>query len=157
MQLDERYKVALQKEEGKAYFGNYLHYEDYELTGADLTLRSDGEIQYRGKPFKCYLKGTDENELDLMDARVELSLHPGQVSAFYAAKAFLPNTLWRWEQALEPARRNGNRHPRFHFPTGRSDIHTPRCDADFRQRAGEQGADAAVFSYPSGISLRIAA
>ena len=101
--LDKSYTISLQREKDRRYATSEFHYEDYELKSVSLALRTDGKNQFRGKPFQCYLKGTDENDLNLLDARVQLSLQAQKPSAFHAAQVFLPDTLWTWEQNLEPA------------------------------------------------------
>ena len=103
LQLDKNYQMALQMEKGMSYIKGSFRYEDYELKSATLALRSDEDTQFRGKEFRCYLQATDENDLHLMDARVELILLPGQASVFHATQVFVPDTLWHWEQTLEPA------------------------------------------------------
>ncbi len=102
LQLDRHYRVILQNRKKRNYLEDWLRYEDYELKSAGLALRCEEKTQFRGKPFSIFLKGTDENELNLLDARVELTLLPAEALNFHAPQVFLPDTLWYWEQALEP-------------------------------------------------------
>lgn len=99
--LDQSYKIALERKKGWAYFDESFRYEDYELKSIALDLRTGGETQYRGLPFSCYIKGTDENDLNLPDARVELTLVPVNAIRYHDQTVFIPDTLWRWEQTLE--------------------------------------------------------
>jgi hypothetical protein len=103
LRLDQSYRIALERKKGWTYFGGSFHYEDYELKTASLALRTEGETQYRGLPFPLFLKGTDENELNLPDARLELTLLPVKAFRYHEPLVFIPDTLWRWEQALAPS------------------------------------------------------
>ncbi|MBX2927734.1 MAG: carboxypeptidase-like regulatory domain-containing protein [Saprospiraceae bacterium] len=103
LQLDKNYEIILQKEPERVYRKGQFRYEDYELRSTALALRTEGKNQFRGQEFHCHLKGTDENDLNLLDARVELTLRPLNVLTYHADKVFLPDTLWRHEQPLDPA------------------------------------------------------
>lgn len=103
LQLDKNYEIILQKEHKRVYRKGQFRYEDYELRSTALALRTEEKNQFRGQEFHCYLKGTDENDLNLPDARVELTLRPLNVLTYHADKVFLPDTLWRHEQPLDPA------------------------------------------------------
>jgi hypothetical protein len=100
--LDRTYTIALQKENDRKYLTNAFRYEDYELKSNALALRTDGSSQFRGQAFQCYLKGTDENDLNLLDARAQLRIISMKPFTFHAAQFFLPDTLWTWEQSLDP-------------------------------------------------------
>jgi alpha-2-macroglobulin len=103
LQLDKNYEIVLQKEPDMVYRKGHFRYEDYELRSTALALRTEGKNQFRGQEFRCYLKGTDENDLNLLDARIELTLRPITFLEFHAEKVFMPDTLWHHEQPLDAA------------------------------------------------------
>lgn len=103
LQLDKDYFLLLQKEKGKTYLSGSFQYEDYELRSIALDLRSNTERHFRGQDFEIFLKGTDENNLNLADARVEIVLRPLKTLAFHESELFIPDTLWQWKEALEPS------------------------------------------------------
>lgn len=103
LRLDQSYSIALERKKDWTYFGGSFYYEDYELKTASLALRTEGEAHYRGRPFSIFLRGTDENELNLPDARLELTLLPVLAFRYHEPLVFIPDTLWRWEQTLAPS------------------------------------------------------
>jgi TonB-dependent SusC/RagA subfamily outer membrane receptor len=103
LRLDQYYTVSLQKRKERIYFEESLRYEDYELSSVALSMRSDAQRHFRGQDFEIFLKGTDENDLNLADARVEMTLRPLNVLKFHDKSLFLPDTLLRLEEILEPS------------------------------------------------------
>ncbi|AXY76591.1 hypothetical protein D3H65_22460 [Paraflavitalea soli] len=80
--------------------GKFYH-EEYELGAITFTARSDKEEHNRGNNLVVYCKAIDENELAVMDGRVELLIKPYGSAGFYAPQVFLPDTLWQHEQPME--------------------------------------------------------
>lgn len=80
-----------------------FYYEEYELNTATFTARSDKQEHNRNNPVNIYCKATDENDLTIMDGRVEIIVTPRSWSSksYYAPHVFLPDTLWRHTQAME--------------------------------------------------------
>jgi len=91
--LDRTCTVALNKKKYKGYISSNFKYEDYELKSTKLNVRTSGENQYRNKPFSIFVKGTDENDLNLADARVTVHVSPSSISKYYDDKTFVPDTL----------------------------------------------------------------
>ena len=85
----------------KTYISKRFHYEDYELSETKLSIRTSSENQFRNEPFKLYVKGTDENNLNLLDARLEITLKSKRSSAYFAEHLFVPDTLLFLEQKLD--------------------------------------------------------
>lgn len=80
-----------------------FEYEEYELHSINFSARSDKKGHNRGETYSLYLKATDENELAVMDGRIEILVQPdnyGQTE-FHASQVFLPDTLWYHSQNLE--------------------------------------------------------
>lgn len=80
-----------------------FYYEEYELAAINFTARSDKKEHNRGHEVAVYCKATDENEMAVMDGRVELLVKPLPygMHSFYAPKVFLSDTLWNHAQTLE--------------------------------------------------------
>lgn len=78
-------------------------YEEYELSSIRLLARVDREENSPGNPVALYLRGTDENDMTLPDARVNIHvLASGPVNRWEAGHVFLPDTLWKKDQPLDP-------------------------------------------------------
>jgi len=80
-------------------------FEEYDLSGIHFSARTDKEEHARNNPLAVYLKATDENELAVMDGRVQLVVMPQPYASkvFDDSHVFLPDTLWNHIQVLEPA------------------------------------------------------
>ncbi len=102
LQLDRSYDVSLELNNRKKFINGYFKYEDYELTKNNLTLRLDEPVQYRNKKFLLYVKGTDENELNLLDARIDVLVKPKSINKYFEKKIFVPDTILFIEKRLEP-------------------------------------------------------
>ncbi len=103
LQLDRYYRMMLRLTDKKEYISSSFKYEDYELSKNKLSLRVDNKEQFRGKEITLYAKGTDENDLNLMDARVEVLLTPSKINEYLESPAFVPNTLLFLEEKLDPS------------------------------------------------------
>ncbi len=80
--------------------GDFL-LEDYQLAEAHYEIRADKSEYHWGDPINLYLKGTDANNLPLLDASVELILTPEKVNNFDLQPVFVPNTIWTHKQPLD--------------------------------------------------------
>lgn len=78
-------------------------YEEYELASVTFKARSDKKEHNRGNPLAIYCKATDENDMAIMDGRVEVLIKPQGygITNFYKPHVFLPDTLWRHAQSME--------------------------------------------------------
>lgn len=103
LQLDRHYYLRLQLNDRKEYISGSFNYEDYELTKIKLTLEVPKTEHYRNTDFKLSVKGTDENELNLLDARLEVLVKPNNISEFFGNPIFIPDTLLFFERKLEPS------------------------------------------------------
>ncbi|WP_300599867.1 alpha-2-macroglobulin family protein [Niabella sp.] len=79
-----------------------FYYEDYELNALHFGVRSDKKKQYPGEPVTVFMKATDENELAIPDARVEIVARAQTATAFYNDAVFIPDTLWKTTINLDP-------------------------------------------------------
>ncbi|WP_315818892.1 hypothetical protein [Paraflavitalea speifideaquila] len=78
-------------------------YEEYELASVTFHARTDKKTHTRGHMVAVYCKATDENDMAIMDGRVELLVRsfPNGAITFSHPETFLPDTLWRHAQAME--------------------------------------------------------
>ncbi len=102
MQLDREYSIALELKPRKKFIKETFVYEDYELSKTKLSIRTSDEVHYRNKPFKLFVKGTDDNDLNLLDARIHIMISPVQIYKCHAKHVYIPDTILKHEQQLEP-------------------------------------------------------
>jgi len=116
LQLDKQYEITLEdpkmqdREERDmgarpkwSMARGTFRYEEYELSSIQLVARVDREENSPGNPVALYLRGADENDMTLPDARVSVYvLAGGQINRWAAGQVFLPDTLWKKEQPLDP-------------------------------------------------------
>lgn len=121
--LDDEYLLTLEELRSKKYdlneyYGNLdddeyalkrkvvmrgkFSYEEYELAQVNFSARVDKGEHRRNELASFYLKATDENDMAVMDGRVQVLVKPSYGSPeFHAQKVFLPDTLWYHEQVLD--------------------------------------------------------
>jgi len=124
LDLDEDYLITLEKGKSKKFDlskyegdldddeyaakrkvvmrGRFRH-EEYELQSIHFTARSDKKEHNRGNTQSIFLKATDENDLPVMDGRIQITVLSSSAEwiNFNGQKVFLPDTLWSHSQALE--------------------------------------------------------
>ena len=122
--LDEDYMITLEKSGSRKYdldeyYGNKdddeyalkrkvlvrgkFRKEEYELGAVTFSARADKDEHNRGNPLAVYLKATDENDMAVLDGRVELVVTTTNSASpdFYATHVFIPDTLWAHTQQLD--------------------------------------------------------
>jgi TonB-dependent SusC/RagA subfamily outer membrane receptor len=102
LQLDRNYTIRLELNDRKEYINGSFKYEDYELSKNQLSLRVDKKEHFRNKKITLYAKGTDENDLNLMDARIEVLLTPKSINKYFENHVFIPDTLLFLKKRLNP-------------------------------------------------------
>ncbi|OHX67471.1 alpha-2-macroglobulin family protein [Flammeovirga pacifica] len=100
--LDKRYTLSLETEYQREFLSTYFYFEDYELGKNKMHVRTDSDKQYKGEDLKMYIKGTDENDLQLMDARVEIDVFSGSVLRYFDDSIFISNKITSIEKDLKP-------------------------------------------------------
>lgn len=103
LKLDRYYSIYLENENRDDYISSGFEYEDYELSSVKLDLRTELTEQYAGKSFKIFAKGTDENDLNLQDARLELIIKTDKIIKYCDDFVFVPDTLWTYKLNLKPS------------------------------------------------------
>lgn len=102
LDLDRNYRVLLKDRPRRVICFGSFGYEDYELKSSSLSLRTDEKTQVKGKEFKIYIRGTDENDLNILDGRLEITAKSKDVRNYLNDQLFIPDTLFFIEKALEP-------------------------------------------------------
>ncbi|OUJ72874.1 hypothetical protein BXP70_16335 [Hymenobacter crusticola] len=101
-QADRTVQVRLEDEQGLTRASTSFLLEDYELKSTHYSLRVAEAEQRRGMPQALFLRGTDANELPLLDARVRVAVVPEGLKELAAPVVFVPDTLWTATQPLDP-------------------------------------------------------
>ena len=102
LKLDRSYSVELELHGDRTYIKGNFNYEDYELSKVNLELWTDTEQQFRNRDLKLFVRGTDENDLNLMDGRLEIMVTPQAILKYFDPQLFVPDTLLFLEKKLEP-------------------------------------------------------
>ncbi|MBF9142640.1 carboxypeptidase-like regulatory domain-containing protein [Hymenobacter properus] len=145
----------LKDRRGQVRASGQFRLEDYELKNSHYTLRVAEKTQRQGQPQAVFVRGTDANDLNLLDARLRLSVTPsGAPGALPGRQLFMPDTLWTHRQALDAlgeTRLNlpANALPDVDFKynvqatllTSDNERRTESAQVDFRHDAGELHAE----------------
>lgn len=104
LQIDQRADVSLFKKDYKSYINGSFKYEEYELSNKTLTIRTNSDEQFKDREYKLFINGTDENGLNLKDARVEVSLLPLKTNSieFCDKAVFIADTIITLKRKLLP-------------------------------------------------------
>jgi TonB-dependent SusC/RagA subfamily outer membrane receptor len=161
LDLDENYTISLEdpdkylpkqkdydKEDAKhvVYLTGNFRYEEYELKSLTFSTRTDKKEHWPGNPLALYLKAVDENNLPSPDGRVTITLTTRNANEFNTNHVFVPDTLWKHQQALDPVGETKVLFPDSIFPKASIDYD---IDAEFLNSNNEsQSADKkASFKY----------
>ncbi len=101
LQLDKSYIILLEKKDGKVYISESFYYEDYELSKIKLDLATESAEHHSGQLKNITVKGTDENDLNILDGRLEVFIKPGNVYKYFNDYVFIPDTLAFWNLELK--------------------------------------------------------
>ena len=103
LRADSYASLNLKDARGTELASGGFQVEDYELDNAHYALRVAEKTQRRGQSQAVYLRGTDANELPLLDARVRLAVVPQrEPGPLPRQQVFIADTLWTHTQALDP-------------------------------------------------------
>lgn len=155
MRLGNYYSVDLQNRNGKILLSNSFQYEDYELKANTFKIRTEKEKHYVGSYQSLYAKGTDENELNVMDAKVIIMLKPRHIRDIHDSAVFVPDTLWKYELPLESVGETKIVLPDSIFPPISLDY---QVEAVFLTASNERHAQTLDLSYeytPKEIRLSL--
>ena len=99
--LDSNLELGLRKNENKVYRSEYFRYEDYELSSVNLDIKTSADRHYHGTDFALLAKGTNENDLNLLDASIEVIALTKEPFQFYDNAVFIPDTLFYGKKNLD--------------------------------------------------------
>lgn len=103
MTLDRTYYIRLSPNGiSQSIMATRFEYEDYELSALNFSLGGDHKNQYKDSDISFFAKGTDENELNIMDGRLLISARVKSVDCIFDKKVFVPDTLFSYEKRLDP-------------------------------------------------------
>lgn len=103
LKLDKEYYLSLENNRLKCFAEGSFRYEDYELGKTTLEVRTDNETHYKSQDLKLYIRGTDENDLSLLDARAEILIVAKDVKECFLNQVFVSDTLLFLKKNLEPS------------------------------------------------------
>jgi alpha-2-macroglobulin len=156
LQLDRDYNLDLELNDRKEYIRGTFKYEDYELSKNKLKIRLDEKKQYKGKPFKAYISGTDENDLNLLDARLEIFILPKEINEYLDKKVFIPDTLYFTKKDLEAGNETEIFIPDSIFPkiNLKYDLHVRLLTSDNEMIVEDENVDYYHFKRDFNIALK---
>jgi len=102
LKLDSDVKIHFVKN-GESILNESFDYEDYELNKASFELRLAKSKIHRGDSLTAYVKGTDANGLNLLDATVGISVYPVIINELTSDTLYLKNILWSNSKRLSPS------------------------------------------------------
>jgi TonB-dependent SusC/RagA subfamily outer membrane receptor len=122
-----------------------FQFEDYELENNHFTLRMLEKEPRHGQPQAVFLRGSDASELNLLDARVRLTVVPTSgPRRGVGRRLFVPDTLWTHTQALDPVGETRVNLPAGIFPANEFDY---QVQATFLTTDNERHVETAAFHY----------
>lgn len=101
LRLDTHYRIVLEDDTDAQLIADSFRYEDYELGKNQLHLRIPNKNHYRDQMLEVLVHATDENELTLPDARVQVLMQRKKSLDYFEDFLFIPDTLGYIERALE--------------------------------------------------------
>ena len=117
LKADTRPTLWLRTRRGRQLLETTVRIEDYELDETHYALRLAHAEHPAGQPQALYLRGTDANELSLLDARLQLAVRPsGQPGPFAGRQLFVPDTLFTLRQPLDAVGETRVNLPESSFP-----------------------------------------
>ncbi|AII53593.1 carboxypeptidase-like regulatory domain-containing protein [Hymenobacter sp. APR13] len=146
LRADQTVRVRLLEpgDAGKQLASGSFRLEDYELKNTRYTLRAAETPHRRGTPQALFLRGQDANDLNLLDARVRLSVTPAGVGAFLGRQVFVPDTLWTRAQPLDATGETRLNLPETALPAANL---TYSVQATFLNSDNERRTQAQAVSY----------
>lgn len=137
--------LSLEDEAGQALAEGDFKFEDYELNNSTFTMRMLEKEPRRGQPQAIFLRGTDASELNLLDARVRLTVVPSSgPRQVLGRRLFVPDTLWTHTQALDPTGETRVNLPADIFPNAEL---TYEVQATFLTADNERHVETASLLY----------
>ena len=102
LKLDSNYSILLNDLNNNNLILKSFKYEDYELKKNQLSLRVPNKNHYKGQNLEVFIKATDENDLILKDARVQIWMKLKKPLDYFEDYLFIPDSLGYLEKQLDP-------------------------------------------------------
>ncbi|RSK50175.1 carboxypeptidase-like regulatory domain-containing protein [Hymenobacter rigui] len=146
LRADQRIALELVQpgRNGQTVAESSFRMEDYELKNTRYTLRPAQTTHRTGTTQALFLRGQDANELNLLDARVRLSVTPAGVGRFPGRQVFVPDTLWTRAQPLDAVGETRLNLPATALPAANL---TYQVQAVFLNSDNERRTQAATVGY----------
>lgn len=136
LDLDRSYSLNLKKKKNRNYATVNFKYEDYELKNISLNVRTESDTHIRGKEFKIFIKATDENDLNIQDGQVLLTLKSGELTKQFNGNVFVKDTLFTKKIKLVPSGETVIMIPDSVFPAANlgysMDVKVTRTDNEYK-------------------------
>lgn len=103
LHLDRTYHLSL-KHPKRRKFGQLSHrftYEAYQLDEVVYGLQVPQDTFRQGEDFVLTASAKDRNDLAVFDAQVKLQLVVDRLLSFHDQEIVIPDTLWRYETAMD--------------------------------------------------------
>lgn len=95
LETDENYYVELKDKNGKLALERNFVLEDYELDEiTNYRFRAEKEEYFTGDTIRWYVSAKDANGLNIMDAKVKLSLFSDDILDFSKDTVYVADTIW---------------------------------------------------------------
>jgi alpha-2-macroglobulin len=116
LRLDRHYNISLRKNKKTTLISDSFKYEDYELKSTKLAIRTTANEHYRGQSLSLFIRGTDENDLNLPDGRYTVTVKPKDIKRYEVSRLFIPDTLFHTSGTLNYSGETGITIPDSAFP-----------------------------------------
>lgn len=100
LQLNSYYRIALEAREQQLLQSSFS-YREYELHAINFSARTDKQAHTNNESPSLYLKARDENDMAVMDGRVEIKILTKTIQHYGAAAVFVPDVLWHHETTMD--------------------------------------------------------
>ncbi|TKS57237.1 carboxypeptidase-like regulatory domain-containing protein [Mesohalobacter halotolerans] len=144
LKLDNPYRIGLKDKKSNTVAETRFYYEDYTLKGNKVEISAKTETQYKGDSLDIYINATDENDLKLMDARVDLALIAQDNVRSFEDRLFIPDTLWRFRTKLKPRSKTKISIPPDIYPKANIDFY---LEAKIKTSDNEMVSNSKPFSF----------
>ena len=99
--LDSQYTVYLKRKWHTWLASSSFNFSDYELKNIRLKVNTGQGLHYRGKDLTLQVSGNDENDLPLLDARLDYVIYPKEIKDLFSQYGFILDTLFNGSIPLD--------------------------------------------------------
>ncbi len=107
IKLDRQLTIKLIDKKNRVRKEAWFNYEEYQLTKNQMDISaSNNSKHYRGVPQKIKINAYDDNDLPLMDAKLEYQILSTRTTKYFDNRVFVPDTLGVYQIKLLPQKDN---------------------------------------------------